>query len=165
MHTTTASRTQRSHEFFRLVSCVWICSCAAPDDDAAAGEVPGPDARRDENADDAGALDPGAAELTAGNRLVGADVATGVELVLGEVFDVGFGVGFLTATDAVGVGEGGGGGAAARAAGSATSYTALCTPSLPTITEPPSRVNAIASSCLCSGTGKACRVPFTPTAQ
>lgn len=116
MHTTTASTTQRSHEFFRLVSCVWVCSCAAPDDDAAAGEVAGPDVSRDESADDAGALDPMAGELAAADTLASADVATRVGLVLVNGFGVGLGVGFLTATEAVGVGEGGGGGAAARAA-------------------------------------------------
>ena len=113
MHTTTVSTTQRSHEFFRLVSCVWACSCAAPDDGAGVGDVTG----TDDNADDAGALDSTAGELDAGDRLPGPDVATRVGLALAD----GFVVGFLTATEAVGVGAGGGGGAAARAAvGSAT---------------------------------------------
>ena len=52
--------------------------------------------------------------------------------------------------------------AAIASAGNAIRYTALCTPSLPTRTDFPSRVKAIASSCFCSVTGNSCSSPLTP---
>ena len=161
MPTTTTSTIQIDEELECLFAGAATAGLDAAGSDCAGSELTNPD---DESADAAGALDAAPTELRPGERLAGADVARRVGLVLVDGFGVGVGLGFLTTT--VGVGEGGGGGEAARAAaGSATSYTALCTPSLPTITERPSRVKAIASSWCCSGIGNACSVPFTPTAQ
>lgn len=89
----------------------------------------------------------------------------------GLVETVGFTVGLTVGTGFVvgrAVGVGGvfeAASAAIASAGKAIRYTALCMPSLPTSTDFPSRVKAIASSCFCSVTGNSCSSPLTPTDQ